>query len=101
MQGPEEYNLFSVEILLDWGHQLGLSLSKSNPTPLPRGVLDFIEALHTKGQVTVYTDGSFELVRVPLLSALTLSKTDLTAQFGRGATGVYVPPSAGHPAMAL
>ena len=87
--------------LLDWGRQLGLSLSNPPPTPLPQGVVDFIAALTAKGQVTVYTDGSFELVRVPLLSALTLSKTDQTAHYGRGATGIYVPPSASHPAIAL
>jgi hypothetical protein len=87
--------------LLDWGHQLGLSLSKPTPTPLPQGVVDFITALADMGQVTVYTDGSFELVRVPLLSALTLSKTDQTTHYGRGATGIYVPSSARHPAIAL
>ncbi len=49
----------------------------------------------------IYTDGSFELVRVQLLAALKLSRTDQTAQYGRGATGIYIQPTGGHPALAL
>jgi hypothetical protein len=40
-------------------------------------------------------------VQVRLLAALILSKTDQTAQYGRGAAGIYVPPTAGHPELAL
>ena len=60
-----------------------------------------MEAAANPDHVTVYTDGSFDLVRVPLLASLTMSRTDLTAQYGRGATGIYVPPSQGRPALAL
>jgi hypothetical protein len=87
--------------LFDWDHHLGLSLARSNPTHLPQGVVDFIQALTNKGQVTVYTDSFIKFMRVPLLAALTLSKTDQTAQYGRGATSIYVPPSTGHPAIEL
>ncbi len=50
----------------------------------------------------MYTDGSFELVRVPMLAALFLSsRTDQTDQYERGATGIYIPPTGSHSALAL
>ncbi len=87
--------------LLEWDHKLGISLTRELPAKLLQGVTDFLQAVTNKGQVTIYTDESFKLVRVPLLGALTLSKTDQTAQYERRVTGIYIPPSAGHPALAL
>jgi hypothetical protein len=87
--------------LLEWSQLLDISLTRSATAELPQGVTDFLQAVRTKEQVTIFTDGSFELVKVPLLSALTLSRSDQITQFGRGATGIYIPPSEGHPALAL
>ncbi len=60
-----------------------------------------MEAAANPAQVTVYMNRSVDLVRVFHLASLTLSRTDQTAQYGRGATGIYVPPSQGRPALAL
>ena len=87
--------------LLEWSQLIGLSLTRAPRAELPQGVTDFIQAVSTRNQVTIYTDGSFELVRVPLLAALTLSRTDQTAQYGRGATGIYIPPDEDQTALAL
>jgi hypothetical protein len=87
--------------LIEWGHKLGISLSRAQPTALPQGVTDFLQAVTSKGPITIYTELSFELIRKPLLAALSLSRTNQTAQYGRGATGIYIPLSAGHPALAL
>ncbi len=36
-----------------------------------------------------------------MLHALTLSRSDQVAQYGRGATGIYLPPTEGRSALAL
>lgn len=69
-----------------------ITLSQAVPAQFPQGVKEFIEAAANSDQVTVYTDGSFELVRVPLLESLTLSRTDQTAQYGRGRQGSMSHP---------
>ena len=69
--------------------------------PLPREVREFLTAVSRPERVTIYTDGSFELVHVPLISALTQSSAEKIAMYGRGATGIYVPPTDDRPALAL
>ena len=62
--------------LLEWSQLIGLSLTRASPAELPQGVTDFLQAVTNKDKIILYTDGSFELVRIPLLAALTLSRTD-------------------------
>ncbi len=84
-----------------WGKQLGLTLSQVVPSSLPQGVLDFLAAMTTTDTTVIYTDGSFDLVHVPLLDALTAPRTVQTTRYGRGATGIYSPPQDRPPALAL
>ncbi len=55
----------------------------------------------TTDTTVIYTDGSFDFVHLPLLEALTASRTVQTTRYGRGATGIYSPPQDGRPAQAL
>jgi hypothetical protein len=80
---------------------MGLSLSLTSPHPFPREVCEFLTTASRPGRVTIYMDGSFELVQVLLIYALTQTSVEKIARYGRGATGIYVPPTADCPALAL
>jgi hypothetical protein len=53
------------------------------------------------GPIDLYSDGSFDVSSAPLSDALTEPRRNLTLQYGRAATGVYIPASGAHPAHAM
>jgi hypothetical protein len=87
--------------LLEWGKLRGLTLSRMHATTIPASVMAFIEAAPGTSPVTIYSDGSFEQVDVPLRDALATTRTDQTSTYGRGATGIYTPSNGSRPALAL
>jgi hypothetical protein len=79
---------------------MGLILQQAPKTPMPEALIQFIALINTGISRQIFTDGSFAL-DTSLLDNLSCTALDLTARFGKAATGVYAPPSDGAPPTAL
>jgi hypothetical protein len=86
--------------LVAWGKQLGLTLHQATPALSPPALSHFIAAASSTIPRPIYSDGFF-MVDSPLLDMLTRSSAELTAGHAVVATGVYLPPVNGLPAVAL
>jgi hypothetical protein len=79
---------------------MGLTLNRAPIAEIPLALSRFLAAAHTTVPRSIYMDGSFA-VDALLLATLIHSPTDLIANYGVAATGVYLPPAQGLPAVAL
>jgi hypothetical protein len=86
--------------LIAWGRQMSLTLTQSSGVPLPTALVSFMSAANSVTPQQVYTDGFFAL-HAPLMAMLARSTLELAAKHSVAATGVYLPPIQGKPAVAL
>lgn len=86
--------------LVTWGKSIGLTLHQAAPAPLPPTLNRFLAAAQDPLPRPIYTDGSFT-VDSPLMAALTQSPIEQAMKHAVAATGVYLPPAYGLPALAL
>ena len=92
---------FYCSSLLEWGRTIGLELYETRRQRMPEAMASFLRTIALLGPIDLYSDGSFDISSAPLSDALTEHRRNLTLQYGRAATGVYIPASGAHPAHAM
>jgi hypothetical protein len=92
---------FYCSSLLEWGRAIGLELYQTIRQRIPKDTIFFLHSVASLGPIDLYSDGSFDISSAPLKESLTESRRNLTLQFGRAATAVYIPATDSHPAHAM